>query len=233
MEADDEGDDVAAEAAGAGETSKSESTTLNCQLVGIELFNFKSYRGHHIVGPFSNLTAIVGANGSGKSNLLDAISFALCVRSSKARVRNLGELVSLRRKVGAAESDDEDGGSQDGGGSECRLESGLQAFVKLVLRSREVDPVSKEKVEYGIQRGILPNKTSQFAVNGSIVSQSEYKGVLARLGLDANSKIFLLFQGTIDALVTKNSEKLTKVIEEISGSGAYAAQYNKLKVSKF
>lgn len=63
--------DAAADATG-GEPAEEEEEedTLNCSLVGIELYNFKSYRGHHIVGPFTDLTAIVGSNGSGYVNTL-------------------------------------------------------------------------------------------------------------------------------------------------------------------
>ncbi len=31
----------------------------------LELENFKSYRGHQIVGPFKKFTAVIGPNGSG------------------------------------------------------------------------------------------------------------------------------------------------------------------------
>ncbi len=31
----------------------------------LELENFKSYKGHQIVGPFMKFTAIIGPNGSG------------------------------------------------------------------------------------------------------------------------------------------------------------------------
>ena len=36
-------------------------------LNSIELFNFKSFEGHHIVGPFLNFTSIVGPNGGGNT----------------------------------------------------------------------------------------------------------------------------------------------------------------------
>lgn len=32
----------------------------------LELTNFKSYKGHQVVGPFKRFTAIIGPNGSGK-----------------------------------------------------------------------------------------------------------------------------------------------------------------------
>lgn len=33
----------------------------------IEMENFKSYRGHVVVGPLKQFTAVIGPNGSGKS----------------------------------------------------------------------------------------------------------------------------------------------------------------------
>lgn len=39
--------------------------------------NFKSFKGEHYVGPFLNLTAIVGPNGGGKSSIVEAITFVL------------------------------------------------------------------------------------------------------------------------------------------------------------
>lgn len=32
----------------------------------IDMENFKSYRGHHRIGPLKSFTAVVGPNGSGK-----------------------------------------------------------------------------------------------------------------------------------------------------------------------
>lgn len=31
----------------------------------IEVNNFKSYKGHHVIGPFRSFTAVVGPNGAG------------------------------------------------------------------------------------------------------------------------------------------------------------------------
>ena len=46
------------------------------QLLKIQVRNFKSYKGKHTIGPFDKFTCIIGPNGSGKINILDAISFA-------------------------------------------------------------------------------------------------------------------------------------------------------------
>lgn len=62
-------------------------------IVRLEINNFKSYLGKHIIGPFTNFTCIIGPNGSGKSNLMDAISFVMGLRATYLRSSNLKELI--------------------------------------------------------------------------------------------------------------------------------------------
>lgn len=59
----------------------------------LELFNFKSYPGKQTINFASPFTCIIGPNGGGKSNLMDAISFVLGVRSSSLRSAALKDLV--------------------------------------------------------------------------------------------------------------------------------------------
>ncbi|KAI0274052.1 condensin complex subunit SMC1 [Russula aff. rugulosa BPL654] len=68
-------------------------------LIRIELCDFKSYRGHQVIGPFKNFTSIIGPNGAGKSNLMDAISFVLGVRSAQLRSSQLRDLVYRGRRL--------------------------------------------------------------------------------------------------------------------------------------
>ncbi|XP_063240051.1 structural maintenance of chromosomes protein 1A-like isoform X2 [Bacillus rossius redtenbacheri] len=63
------------------------------QLLRVEIENFKSYRDSVSVGPFKNFISIVGPNGCGKSNLMDAISFVLCAKTTSLRVRRLCDLI--------------------------------------------------------------------------------------------------------------------------------------------
>ena len=59
----------------------------------LEIENFKSYAGQHVIGPFDDFTCIIGPNGAGKSNMMDAISFVLGVQSRHLRSTNLKELI--------------------------------------------------------------------------------------------------------------------------------------------
>lgn len=64
------------------------------RLVGLELYNFKSYKGiTHVGFGTSYFTSIIGPNGSGKSNMMDAISFVLGVRSNQLRSKNIKSLI--------------------------------------------------------------------------------------------------------------------------------------------
>jgi structural maintenance of chromosome 1 len=66
----------------------------NMPVTVLEIENFKSYGGSHVIGPFSGqLTCVIGPNGSGKSNLMDAISFVLGVQSAQLRSQQLLDLI--------------------------------------------------------------------------------------------------------------------------------------------
>lgn len=74
-------------------------------LVRIELCDFKSYRGHHVIGPFTHFTSIIGPNGAGKSNLMDAISFVLGIKSAQLRSSQLKDLVYRGRRLEKGDAD--------------------------------------------------------------------------------------------------------------------------------
>lgn len=64
------------------------------QISSIEVENFKSFgTNFHKIGPFLNLTSIIGPNGGGKSNILDAICFALCVSLKKLRSNSYRDFI--------------------------------------------------------------------------------------------------------------------------------------------
>lgn len=81
----------------------SKSTIMDHQtstLVSIELNNFKSFEGSHIVGPFTSFTGIVGPNGGGKSNIFDAIAFALLMKQVAGKHKHMVELVYREENEG-------------------------------------------------------------------------------------------------------------------------------------
>uniref|UniRef100_A0A8D0A7S4 Structural maintenance of chromosomes protein 1B-like n=1 Tax=Sander lucioperca TaxID=283035 RepID=A0A8D0A7S4_SANLU len=59
----------------------------------IDIENFKSWRGKKVIGPFMRFNCIIGTNGSGKSNVMDALSFAMGERAASLRVKHLKDLI--------------------------------------------------------------------------------------------------------------------------------------------
>ena len=141
----------------------------------LEVENFKSYKGHQVIGPFKNFTAVVGPNGAGKSNLMDAISFVLGVRSAHLRGSQLKDLVYA--------ADDSD-----------RERPGRRASVSLVYLARSPDLPSTQGREIVFTRAITPAGASEYRVNGSSVSWDDYCSRLKQLGILVKARNFLVFQ---------------------------------------
>ena len=60
----------------------------------LEVVNFKSYYGKHVFGPFDkHFTCIIGPNGNGKSNIIDALLFVFGFKSAKLRQDSLVSLI--------------------------------------------------------------------------------------------------------------------------------------------
>ena len=60
----------------------------------LKMVNFKSYYGEHCIGPFdSHFNCVIGPNGNGKSNIIDAVLFVFGFKSSKLRQDSLTSLI--------------------------------------------------------------------------------------------------------------------------------------------
>ena len=70
------------------------------------LDGFKSYATRTVISGFdANFNAITGLNGTGKSNILDAICFVLGISNlSQVRVSNLQELVYKQGQAGVTKA---------------------------------------------------------------------------------------------------------------------------------
>ena len=104
----------------------SPSILITMPLIRIEVCDFKSYRGHQIIGPFRNFTSVIGPNGAGKSNLMDAISFVLGVKSAQLRSSQLKDLVYRGRRLGngSGGSEGSDVGEEEGAEKDAEDEEG-------------------------------------------------------------------------------------------------------------
>lgn len=166
----------------------------------IEMENFKSYRGHTIVGPLKEFTAVIGPNGSGKSNFMDAISFVMGEKTSSLRVKRLNDLIH-----GAS-------------------------IGKPVARSCYVTAkfIVNGDTQVDFQRCVIGG-SSEYRISGESVSSGTYLSRLEKLGINVKAKNFLVFQGAVENIAMKSAKERTALFEEISGSGLLKDDYNRLK----
>ncbi|RKO99469.1 hypothetical protein CXG81DRAFT_14460 [Caulochytrium protostelioides] len=184
------------------------------RLVQVELENFKSYRGHQIIGPFHQFTSIIGPNGAGKSNLMDAISFVLGVKSAQLRSGQLRELIY---RGAAATANDASTPPDD-------IDSlrPTTCSVSAVLETAEGNTLV-------FKRTVLESGTSEYRVNGRVRPYEAYNRALEQQNLLVKAKNFLVFQGDVEAVAVQTPMDLTRMIETISGSAAHAPEYERLK----
>lgn len=165
------------------------------RIARLEVANFKSYGGAHVVGPFRRFTAVVGPNGAGKSNLMDAISFVLGVGSRQLRSTQLRDLV---HKPPVAP------------------ESPLRASVTLVFELDESDGQPRQELRF--TRAISEKGIGAYRLDDRDVSFDAYQQRLKDIGVLVKARNFLVFQGDVESVAAKSPEELAKLFEQISGS---------------
>jgi structural maintenance of chromosome 1 len=182
------------------------------RIKSIEIDNFKSYLGNHVVGPFDhNFTAVIGPNGAGKSNLMDAVSFVLGVHSRDLRG---GVLQDLIYKM---EGHDRP----------------TAASVSLIFDT-EADGANSDAIDSDIvfTRRVTMRGASSYSVNGTPVSVKDYVAELDRLGVVVKAKNFLVFQGDVTSIANQSPADLCKFFERISGSEEFKGEYDSLNAQK-
>ncbi|KAH9311267.1 hypothetical protein KI387_026302, partial [Taxus chinensis] len=142
---------------------------------------------------------IVGANGSGKSNILDAISFALCTKTSALRVRYNSELQSTDTK----------------------------AACEVVLELAVSGNRGQERV-VTLCATINPDDSRQYRVDGRNKSVKDVKETLQELRLYLEGTGAIVHQSQVTELADGNSLKLlASIISEASGAGRWNAEVEK------
>nr|AYN55353.1 cohesin complex subunit I [Sparassis latifolia] len=196
-------------------------------LIRIEVCDFKSYRGHQIIGPFHNFTSVIGPNGAGKSNLMDAISFVLGVKSAQLRSSQLKDLVYRGRRLARdPDADGSDAGRDEDGDEEDEQGEGEGTAKKAWVLAVFED---SEKKEWQFQRTINTSGTSEYKLNGKVGTYSVYNAALVSHNILVKAKNFLVFQGDVEAVASQSPKELSRLIDQISGSLELAGEYERAK----
>ncbi len=172
----------------------------------IELNNFKSFYGSNKFTFSKSINAIVGANGSGKSNIIDAIMFVLG-ESSKKEMRSemLSDLVF------------------NGGKKQKPAET---AYVKLTLDNSDGSFKSTEEKEVALMRKVDKSGKSAFRVNGKASTREEILNLLAEVKLDKNN-FNIVPQGEILEITSLPPEEKLEIIKSLSGISVFEEKKEK------
>ncbi|KAI2820716.1 hypothetical protein CBS115989_3552 [Aspergillus niger] len=208
------------------------------KLIRLELFNFKSYKGHHVL-LFGDayFTSIIGPNGSGKSNSMDAISFVLGIKSSHLRSTNLRDLVYRGRVLRTSKVDASGNAIEAEANGDDQAEDGIDGEQsqdpsgKNDPRTAWVMAVYEDDAgeEQQWRRSITSGGVSEYRINNRIVTAQQYNEALEAENILIKARNFLVFQGDVEAIASQSPKDLTRLIEQISGSLEYKAEYERLK----
>ena len=169
---------------------------------------------------------------------MDAISFVLGIKSSHLRSAHLRDLVFRGRVLrtskingdGSATTNGMNGHPNGGPGSDEEIgPDGTQerndpksAWVMAVYEDDAGD-------EQYWKRTITNQGVSEYRINNSVVTAQQYNEALEAENILIKARNFLVFQGDVEAIASQSPRDLTRLIEQISGSLEYKADYERLK----
>ncbi len=165
----------------------------------IELSGFKSFAERISLQLHPGITGIVGPNGCGKSNLVDAIKWLLGEQSIKSlRGDKMDELIF--------------------NGSQTRKPKGM---AEVSLHISGLSAPSEDNGSGGdnltiITRRIYRSGDSEYAINNNLCRLKDIKDILLDTGLDVKN-YFIFEQERISQLINAKPQDRRFLIEEIAG----------------
>jgi chromosome segregation protein len=169
----------------------------------LELTGFKSFRKRTVIPFFTGVTAVVGENGSGKSNLFDAVSFVMGRRSSQLRADRLEHLIF-------------NGGDHFKPADEAEvtlfLDNSGGTFDRF-LENGHPTP------EIAIGRRIT-RKSSTYTFMGKNCPRTVIDQLLEEAKIDPDGQQ-LIAQGHITEVIRRSPLRRREILDEVSGIAAY------------
>jgi structural maintenance of chromosome 2 len=149
-----------------------------------------------------HFNAITGLNGSGKSNILDAICFVLGITNlSQVRAGNLSELVYKQGQAGVN-----------------------KASVTIVFNNQDEagSPVGYEQCrEVTVTRQVLLGGKSKYMINGRNAPAGQVQNLFHSVQLNVNNPHFLIMQGRITKVLNMKPHEILGMVEEAAGTRMY------------
>lgn len=172
------------------------------KLKRIELQGFKSFVDRTVLEFDHGITAILGPNGCGKSNIVDAVRWVLGEQSAK----------TLR------------GGKMDDvifKGTTKRKPVGMAEVTLTFVNDDGRLPIEYDEV--AIKRRVTRDGTSDYYLNGSPCRLKDLRNLLWDSGVN-NTSYSIIEESMIRQILSENNQELRKLLEEGSGITKYKAR---------
>ncbi|MFW6049363.1 MAG: AAA family ATPase, partial [Candidatus Bipolaricaulota bacterium] len=174
----------------------------------IVLQGFKSFKNKTTV-PVENrgLTAIVGENGSGKSNIIDGLTFVMGQRSSKLRANRLSQLIY-------------NGGKNDSPAKHAKVS------VHLDNSEGQFSDIVDQHLDNGHQPDVITigrkvtRNSSSYKFMGGNCKRSVIDDILGEANMDP-SRHHIVNQGKITEIVNMNARDRREIIDDLAGISKY------------
>lgn len=167
----------------------------------LRLKSFKSFHKPVVLDFSPGLNCVIGANGSGKSNTLDALCFVLGRLSTKSiRAENYSDLIH-KSKIAP---------NSNGGEVLIRLDNQARAF-----------PVESNALD--VSRAIMTSGQTQYRINQKRATRSQTLDMLGTNKIMPEGHNIIL-QGDIERFVSMSSTEKRQLIEEVAGIWVYESK---------
>ncbi|MEW5817895.1 MAG: AAA family ATPase, partial [Spirochaetota bacterium] len=168
-------------------------------LKSIELFGFKSFAERSRIEFEDGISALLGPNGCGKSNVVDAIKWVLGEQATKAlRAERMEDVIF--------------------NGTENRKPLNV-AEVTLVL-SDTGRILTLDISEISVKRRLYRSGESEYFINNTAVKLKELKELFFDTGI-GKSAYSIMEQGKIDQILSNKPEERRHIFEEAAGITKY------------
>ncbi|KAK3869016.1 hypothetical protein Pcinc_025643 [Petrolisthes cinctipes] len=167
---------------------------------------FKSYGQRTEINGFDPLfNAITGLNGSGKSNILDAICFLLGITNlTQVRATNLQELVYKNGQAGVTKA---------------------TVTITFDNTDKKQSPIGYDHYnEVTITRQVVIGGRNKYMINGTNVQNNRVQDLFRSVQLNVNNPHFLIMQGRITKVLNMKPPEILAMIEEAAGTRMYEAK---------
>ncbi|KAL8742548.1 MAG: hypothetical protein Q9190_004985 [Brigantiaea leucoxantha] len=169
---------------------------------------------------------------------MDAISFVLGIKSSHLRSTHLRDLVYRGRVLRTATINGDGSATMHAANGELNGDAGSDGETTQRSTQERNDPKSAWVTavyeddtgdEQYWKRTITNQGVSEYRINDRVVTAQQYNEALEAENILIKARNFLVFQGDVEAIASQSPRDLTRLIEQISGSLEYKAEYERLK----